>query len=72
MNIPTTTSADADLTIDTVAVCECCTVTGMKVDDFLVAFAENLPTPAVRVLLRIRETKRTRVGLLLRRCGNAH
>jgi hypothetical protein len=44
----------------------------MKVDVFLAAFAENLPAPAVSVLLRIRETKKTGVGLLLRRCGNAH
>lgn len=72
MNIPTTTTADLDFTIDTVAVCECCTLTGIKVDDFLAAFTENLPAPAVRVLFRIRETTMTGVGLFLRRCGNAH
>jgi hypothetical protein len=71
MNTPSTT-VDADLTVDTVAVCECCTLKGIKVDDFLEAFAENLPALGVRVLLRIHEPKRTAVGLLLRRCGNEH
>jgi hypothetical protein len=33
MNTPSTTSVDTDLTVDTVAVCECWTLKGIKVDD---------------------------------------
>lgn len=72
MNTPSTTSGDADMTIDTFAVCECCTLNAIKVDDFLAAFAENLPAPGVRVLLRVHEPKRTEVGLLFHRCGSGH
>jgi hypothetical protein len=65
-------STDTALTIDTIAVCDCCSHTGIKVEDFLEGFTDNLPAPGIRVLLRIREPKRTEMGLLLRCCGNEH
>lgn len=66
------TPTDTDLTIDAIAVCDCCSFKGIEVDDFLKGFADNLPAPGVRVLLRIREPKRTEMGLLLHRCGSDH
>lgn len=64
-NAPT----DTAVTIDTVAMCDCCSFKGVEVDDFLKGFVDNLPAPGVRVLLRVHEPKRTEVGLLLHRCG---
>lgn len=63
--------AKADsLTIDTVATCECCSFEGIKWQDFLEGFTENLPQPGQRVLLRVHDPDG--LGFLLRCCGNEH
>lgn len=72
MDNPSPESADADLTIDAMPPCDCCSYTGINWKDFLEAFPENLPEPGKRVLLRVHEPTMTGVGLLLRCCANEH
>jgi hypothetical protein len=67
-----TPSIEADLTLDVLPACECCSYESVKWEDFLEAFPENLPEPGKRVLLRIHEPENTGVGLLLRCCANEH
>ncbi|HEX2833939.1 MAG TPA: hypothetical protein VHW00_13090 [Thermoanaerobaculia bacterium] len=68
----TNASTDADLTLDVLPACECCSHASVKWQDFLEAFPENLPESGKRVLLRIHEPQQTGVGLLLRCCANEH